>query len=139
MCQLKGRRDSHIDVLNGVPSILTDDVRERKALCRALLQTVDGHGLSLGRTNGVEGAFHVHSPGASVEGEEGGVWVEAGVQEAGVLDETDRADEGDESCTCEDDGSGRVCRCQQGEPLHIGDARSDRRQRIQDPCRSVNK
>jgi hypothetical protein len=91
--------DSHIDVLNGVPPILADNVREWKAL----LQTIDEHGLSLIRT-GVKAVFHVHFPGASVEGKEGGVPANASVQD--VLNETEGAGEDDESCTCEDDDCG---------------------------------
>jgi hypothetical protein len=85
-------------------AVLANDVREWKALCRALLQTIDYHGLSLVR---IEAVFHVHVfLGASVEREKAGVPVDARVQRAGVVEEYDRADEDDEGCTCEDDDGG---------------------------------
>ena len=80
--------DSHINALNGVLPIVSDNVRERKAL----LQIVDEHGfsgLSLIRAAvQVKAAFHFHFSGAR--------WVvtvvvpaNSSVQEASVLDETD--------------------------------------------------
>ena len=80
--KLSGDSDSHINALNGVLPIVSDNMRKRKAL----LQTVDEHGLSglsLIRA-GVEAVlFHLHFSGA--------MWVPASssVQEANVLDETD--------------------------------------------------
>ena len=68
-------------------AVLANDVREWKALCRVLLQTVDYHGLSLVR---IEAVFHIHFF----------------LQGAGVVEEYDRADEGEEGCTCEDDDGG---------------------------------
>ena len=90
-------------MLNSVLPILADNVRGQKAL----LQTIDDHGLSLIQTR-VEAVFHVHFPGVSTEGE-GGVPADMSVQEASVLDETEWTDEDDESCTCKHDDGGRVC------------------------------
>ena len=79
--KLSGDLDSHINALSGVLPIVSDNVRKRKAL----LQTVDEHGLSglsLIRAR-VKAVFHFHFSGV--------MWVpeSSSVQEANVLDETD--------------------------------------------------
>jgi hypothetical protein len=110
-------------MLNGVLPILTDDVRECKAVHRraALLRNVDVHGLSLvrlGIPSWVDAAVHLQGP--TVEGDvvRGGVVVKAAPENA----EHDR-----EKKDC------RGCKCQERLGGRIGAARSDRRcQRIPD-------